>query len=261
MNNILDIGKGQLLSYSSKKPPRTQEQACVSTERQWKLDVSDIPECAICCEYMTKNLATLVPCGHIFHQKCLQKYKKLECPVCRKHNIQSIPLHFQIELNLSQSNETKQNKLIQSTTPNQNNKQNQEINKLKDLINKGKQSIDLCISQSTRTQQNDAIQDQRLKSCELQLKEISKTLMDIKSLMDNGENSARKMSKDQTLPQVPQKYTKTDQQGFYPNNNDRYSKNHPFNKLHNIGQSTRSLQFQNSYRNNSHFQSEQNQYK
>lgn len=44
----------------------------------------DIPDCPICCELMIKDLGVLVPCGHIFHQNCLKKYSKLECPVCRK---------------------------------------------------------------------------------------------------------------------------------------------------------------------------------
>ncbi|CAK60998.1 unnamed protein product (macronuclear) [Paramecium tetraurelia] len=252
MIGVLDIGRIQEQRDKQKIPPKIKEKTHVSTERLRKLDVKDIPLCAICCLYMTENLAALVPCGHTFHQKCLKQYSKLECPICRKQNQQSILLHFSIELNKSQSQEMKQNKQIQNKAPNQYNKQNQEINKLKDLINKGKQSIDLCISQSAISQQNDTIQNQRLKSCELQLKEISKTLMDIRNLMDNGENSERQIKKEQTLPQLVQKFNKTEQSGFHPNNNDRYAKFDPFTKMLNIGQPSRSNQFENPPRNNNY---------
>lgn len=40
-------------------------------------------ECSICLEDMKLNLEAL-PCGHLFHKKCIQTWsnKKKVCPIC-----------------------------------------------------------------------------------------------------------------------------------------------------------------------------------
>ena len=38
-------------------------------------------ECSICLEFI--NSPHQLPCGHIFHEKCIKKWKKNKCPLCR----------------------------------------------------------------------------------------------------------------------------------------------------------------------------------
>ena len=44
---------------------------------------NEIPECAICQDYLTKNLCT-TKCGHVFHKYCIEKSikQKSTCPLC-----------------------------------------------------------------------------------------------------------------------------------------------------------------------------------
>lgn len=39
--------------------------------------------CCICCEQFEKNFIPLQPCNHYIHKKCIYKWGKLECPICR----------------------------------------------------------------------------------------------------------------------------------------------------------------------------------
>lgn len=42
-------------------------------------------ECAICLKMIKSRFAKKIPCGHLFHIKCLNKWekRKLSCPMCR----------------------------------------------------------------------------------------------------------------------------------------------------------------------------------
>lgn len=42
-------------------------------------------ECCIClCKLKKKDVLCELSCGHIFHEKCFQKWTKKTCPLCRK---------------------------------------------------------------------------------------------------------------------------------------------------------------------------------
>ena len=43
-------------------------------------------ECPICYEPMTKNITIALPCGHIFHTKCIKQalFYNNKCPICRR---------------------------------------------------------------------------------------------------------------------------------------------------------------------------------
>lgn len=46
--------------------------------------------CAICLSGMKKTRKTKVlPCGHYFHNRCLEQWKKGTCPMCRKEYLRS----------------------------------------------------------------------------------------------------------------------------------------------------------------------------
>jgi len=38
-------------------------------------------ECSICLEFINSHYQ--LPCGHIFHEKCIKIWKKNKCPLCR----------------------------------------------------------------------------------------------------------------------------------------------------------------------------------
>jgi hypothetical protein len=46
-----------------------------------------LPECSICMCEMSKKTEKLLPCGHVFHDKCLSRWeettKEPKCPMCR----------------------------------------------------------------------------------------------------------------------------------------------------------------------------------
>jgi hypothetical protein len=48
-------------------------------------EVKSEEECTICCENKKYSKKVKLICGHIFHKKCIEKYRKisLECPLCR----------------------------------------------------------------------------------------------------------------------------------------------------------------------------------
>ena len=44
-------------------------------------------ECVICMESITRRARKTLPCGHVFHTKCLDTWKKRQntCPTCRRY--------------------------------------------------------------------------------------------------------------------------------------------------------------------------------
>ena len=49
---------------------------------------TSLGECPICMDSMTPRTSRTINCNHIFHKKCLEKWKnqnKLTCPVCRRY--------------------------------------------------------------------------------------------------------------------------------------------------------------------------------
>jgi len=49
---------------------------------------TSLGECPICMESMTSRTSRTIKCNHMFHKKCLEKWKnqnKLTCPVCRRY--------------------------------------------------------------------------------------------------------------------------------------------------------------------------------
>jgi len=40
-------------------------------------------ECSICLDKINDNIS-LLKCSHIFHTKCIEKWTRDNCPICRK---------------------------------------------------------------------------------------------------------------------------------------------------------------------------------
>jgi hypothetical protein len=63
-------------------------------------------ECAICLKMIKSRFAKKIPCGHLFHIKCLNKWeqKKVSCPMCRykygEVDLESLNAEFVLELSL-----------------------------------------------------------------------------------------------------------------------------------------------------------------
>lgn len=61
-------------------------------------------ECAICLKMIKSRFAKKIPCGHLFHIKCLKKWEKIKmsCPMCRykygEVDLESLNAKFFIEL-------------------------------------------------------------------------------------------------------------------------------------------------------------------
>jgi hypothetical protein len=51
-----------------------------------KETIKETNECPICFEPMTKNITIALPCGHIFHTKCIKEALRYnnKCPNCRR---------------------------------------------------------------------------------------------------------------------------------------------------------------------------------
>jgi ribosomal protein L37AE/L43A len=51
-----------------------------------KETIKETNECPICFEPMTKNITIALPCGHIFHTKCIKQALRYnnKCPNCRR---------------------------------------------------------------------------------------------------------------------------------------------------------------------------------
>lgn len=52
-------------------------------KKKGKFYLTKPEECAICFESLEKETAPL-ECGHWLHLKCMGRYNKAECPLCRK---------------------------------------------------------------------------------------------------------------------------------------------------------------------------------
>jgi hypothetical protein len=61
------------------------------------LKLDDDATCSICMDDMLdKDIVRLLPCKHLFHRLCIDKWIKLEsykCPVCRQPSGEHIPLN------------------------------------------------------------------------------------------------------------------------------------------------------------------------
>ena len=51
-----------------------------------KETIKETNECPICFEPMKKNITIALPCGHIFHTKCIKQALRYnnKCPICRR---------------------------------------------------------------------------------------------------------------------------------------------------------------------------------
>ncbi|CAD8082160.1 unnamed protein product [Paramecium primaurelia] len=217
MNKIIDIGKDYKQRKFLEKPTRQEDKHDSFQQNQ---QTFEIPECAICCEQMIQDLSTLVPCGHIFHQRCIKHYSKLECPICRKQNKQSIPIHFSIELNQNKSLEIKQNKLIKNQQFANQKTQNQDSinNQVWELICQGKHHFDYLYSQNLFFKQNNRNEIQLLKSFENVLKELYNNHRDINNQIESQAYLSNQISKSST-PIQKQKHqtpTKIAEKAFQP---------------------------------------------
>uniref|UniRef100_A0A7S4CEC3 RING-type domain-containing protein n=1 Tax=Eutreptiella gymnastica TaxID=73025 RepID=A0A7S4CEC3_9EUGL len=72
------------------------------------LDDADTKTCSVCQEdFALGEMATLLPCGHLFHGKCIVQWleKNRTCPLCRKEivNVQA-QLHSDSQTRQRQSN-------------------------------------------------------------------------------------------------------------------------------------------------------------
>ncbi|KAL8441695.1 hypothetical protein Emag_006951 [Eimeria magna] len=63
------------------------------------------PDCAICCEPLTNDLAAPSACGHVYHRTCLANWlqsnpacTQRRCPVCRRPCRTSEVIGLQFEL-------------------------------------------------------------------------------------------------------------------------------------------------------------------
>jgi len=91
-NSLLDMIMNQSLQNDqqvAEKATRDMINNLGSYRRVKKGDVNIDKECVICkCNYEENEGVRLLPCGHLFHKKCIDKWfieGSVHCPICRKN--------------------------------------------------------------------------------------------------------------------------------------------------------------------------------
>ncbi|KAI2803169.1 hypothetical protein BLOT_007292 [Blomia tropicalis] len=87
---IVAAGIGALAAFviNNLCKEKTQHSRAMSNRPERKIPLKPPQDCAICLLSLESPIEQL-PCGHMFHQKCILKWIKLkqifcECPTCRK---------------------------------------------------------------------------------------------------------------------------------------------------------------------------------
>ena len=77
---------GEILHRILSKLPPPQMRRCYKQTVIGKLieQSSDKPQCSICLDAVNKDTVHMLPCGHMFHSKCVAKCHKAQCPECRE---------------------------------------------------------------------------------------------------------------------------------------------------------------------------------
>ena len=136
------------------------------------------PECAICFEALDSNLIAPIKCGHIFHEKCLETWKKSNqsiCPLCRNDASGTVKLIYDIKfsLNNNKDNLLTMEQLIQD---------NQKLIRQNEIIKKQIQQIN-----EIREKENNDINDliEKYKLCVKNSNEYKNKLLNIKIQYEN----------------------------------------------------------------------------
>ena len=53
-------------------------------------------ECSICLDDINKKTMKILPCKHIFHKKCINRWLKnsIQCPLCKSFLENEFKVHF-----------------------------------------------------------------------------------------------------------------------------------------------------------------------
>jgi transcription termination factor 2 len=80
-DQISDLFK-DLVGFSSNKIPKTLKKKKKKKKKDKTLNI----KCSICLEKLTVRTSKVIPCGHVYHKKCLSKWCRVsnKCPLCRE---------------------------------------------------------------------------------------------------------------------------------------------------------------------------------
>ncbi|XP_034490805.1 E3 ubiquitin-protein ligase RNF185-like [Drosophila innubila] len=100
-NSTMSSGENSSRRSSSNSSNNISE-ACCLEEASTSLIGSNISQvhCIICLEsYKSVDNICVGSCGHVFHWKCLKRWKKNseQCPICRSTSAEYIPIYLNFE--------------------------------------------------------------------------------------------------------------------------------------------------------------------